>query len=64
MKTAKHIIGSIIGTLGLMGVFICGGGKTLGDVLAVGAFGLALVLLSVMMLRDVVDEEEDGEEER
>ena len=61
MKTAKHILGYLIGTLGLMGVFVCGGGETFGDVLAIGAFGLGMILLSVTMLRDVVDKEEEEE---
>ena len=55
----KRFIGTIIGTLGLFAVFICGGGETFGDVLAIGVFGLAMILLSVMLLRDVVGEEED-----
>jgi len=59
MKTTKHIIGSIIGTLGLMGVFICGGAESIAMCVMVGGFGLALLMVGGGMLADQEDEEDE-----
>ena len=61
MKTAKHIIGSIIGTLGLMGVFLCGGAESIATCALVGGVGLALLMIGGGMLADQRDEDEDIE---
>ena len=59
MKVAKNIIGSIIGTLGLMGVFICGGAESIAMCAMVGGIGLALLMIGGGMLAD----QEEGEDE-
>ena len=61
MKAVKHILGSIIGTLGLMGVFICGGAESIAMCALVGGIGLALLMIGGGMLAD--QEEEDEEDE-
>ena len=60
MTTIKHIIGSIIGTLGLMGVFLCGGAESAAMCVLIGGIGLALLMIGGGMLAD--QEEEDEEE--
>lgn len=62
MKTVKHIIGSIIGTLGLLGVFICGGGETIAECALCGLLGLAMLMIGGGMVADWKDE--DDEEDR
>lgn len=59
MKVAKNIIGSIIGTLGLMGVFICGGTESIAMCAMIGGVGLALLMIGGGMLTD----QEEGEDE-
>lgn len=59
MKVAKNIIGSIIGTLGLMGVFICGGAESIAMCAMIGGVGLALLMIGGGML---ADQEEEGDE--
>jgi hypothetical protein len=59
MKVAKNIIGSIIGTLGLMGVFLCGGAESIAMCAMIGGIGLALLMIGGGMLA----EHEEGEDE-
>ncbi len=59
MKVAKNIIGSIIGTLGLMGVFVCGGAESIAMCAMIGGVGLALLMIGGGML---ADQEEEGDE--
>ena len=63
MKTIKHVIGSIIATLGLMGVFICGGAESIAMCAMVGGIGLALLMIGGGMLADQKDENEEWGEE-
>ena len=58
MKTAKHFIGSIIGTLGLMGVFICGGAESFAMCAMIGGIGLALLMIGGGMLARADEEDE------
>lgn len=59
MKAVKHILGTIIGTLGLMGVFVCGGAESIAMCAMIGGVGLALLMIGGGML---ADQEEEGDE--
>lgn len=59
MKAVKHILGTIIGTLGLMGVFICGGAESTAMFALVGGVGLAMLLIGGGLVAD----QEEGEDE-
>ena len=56
MKTLKNILGSIIATLGLFLIFICGGGETIAACVVCGLSGLALLMIGGAMLTDKDDE--------
>ena len=55
MKTLKNIAGSIIGTIGLFMIFICGGGETMAACAICGLSGLVLLMIGAAMLSDKED---------
>ena len=60
MKTLKNILGSIIATLGLFLIFICGGGETIAACAICGLSGFVLLMIGGAMLSD--KEEKGGDD--
>lgn len=60
MKAVKHILGTIIGTLGLLAVFVCGGAESIAMCAMVGGIGLAMLLIGGAMLADQKEREDEN----
>lgn len=58
-----YIIGTIIGTIGLIMAMICGGGETFLDCVLCGGLGLSMLILGgvLMNVSDALDEKKKEE---